>query len=109
MGAHIVKNVNVDDCIFHYMCRYLFLASMVVGALWDNDTLPFLGFILGAYVTAVAIYSTDLIPALHLLLLDNKLYAVLAVYGSIHYIRFHIFQVAGSYKNRLPPDNSAHF
>ncbi|CAD7934912.1 unnamed protein product [Amoebophrya sp. A25] len=36
---------------------YLFLASMTVGALWDNNVLPFLGFILGAYIAAVAGYS----------------------------------------------------
>lgn len=36
---------------------YLFLAAMTVGALWDNDVSPFLGFILGGYVGLVAIYS----------------------------------------------------
>lgn len=36
---------------------YLFLAAMTVGALWDNDVSPFLGFILGGYIGAVSIYS----------------------------------------------------
>jgi len=36
---------------------YLFLASMTVGSLWDNDVSPFLGFILGGYIAGIAIYS----------------------------------------------------
>ncbi|CAD7974488.1 unnamed protein product [Amoebophrya sp. A25] len=33
---------------------YLFLGSMVFGALWDNQVAPFLGFIFGGLITAVA-------------------------------------------------------
>mmetsp|Transcript_10509 Transcript_10509/g.25672 ORF Transcript_10509/g.25672 Transcript_10509/m.25672 type:complete len:234 (+) Transcript_10509:93-794(+) len=36
---------------------YLFLASITVGALYDNDILPMLGCILGGYVAGVAAYS----------------------------------------------------
>lgn len=65
-----VQNPRIDSIkffIFHYalfMTRfvgrgiwYLFLASMVVGALWDNDVAPFLGFILGGFIGFVAISS----------------------------------------------------
>ncbi|CAD7966045.1 unnamed protein product [Amoebophrya sp. A120] len=38
-------------------CLYLFLGSMAFGALWDNDIAPFLGFILGGIIVAVAIAS----------------------------------------------------
>jgi hypothetical protein len=34
---------------------YLFLASMVFGALWDNNISPFLGFVLSGYMVVVAI------------------------------------------------------
>ncbi len=51
----VIKNIKMS--IFHYalfMCRfvgrgiwYLFLSAMTVGALWDNEVSPFLGFFLG--------------------------------------------------------------
>jgi len=57
---------NVKMAIFHYalfMCRfvgrgiwYLFLSAMTVGALWDNEVSPFLGFFLGGYIFFLAIY-----------------------------------------------------
>jgi hypothetical protein len=61
----VIKNIKMS--IFHYalfMCRfvgrgiwYLFLSAMTVGALWDNEVSPFLGFFLGGYVFFVALYS----------------------------------------------------
>jgi len=34
---------------------YLFLGCMVCGNLWDNDTVPFLGFIIFGFLTSVGI------------------------------------------------------
>lgn len=63
IDTNFVRNFKYG--IFHYalfLTRfvgrgvwYLFLACMVVGALWDNDVQPFLGFILGGFIAAVAI------------------------------------------------------
>ncbi|CAD7955021.1 unnamed protein product [Amoebophrya sp. A120] len=36
---------------------YLFLGSITVGALYDNDILPALGWVLGGYIMGVASYS----------------------------------------------------
>lgn len=58
---------NYKYGIFHYalfLTRfvgrgvwYLFLSCMVVGALWDNDVQPFLGFILGGFIGAVSVIA----------------------------------------------------
>lgn len=60
----VIRNLKMS--IFHYalfMCRfvgrgiwYMFLSAMTVGALWDNEVSPFLGFFLGGYVFFLSIY-----------------------------------------------------
>jgi len=58
---------NFKYAIFHYclfitrFCGrglwYVFLASMVFGALYDNNIMPFIGFICGIYMFCVACFS----------------------------------------------------